>query len=138
MTQAWAVRNWHRIVVHGVGLALLTWLAAVYLLGLAPLDVNLILRDLEERQAMLIGFAAFVLLIPLTATSTAGWQRRLGKRWRTLHRLVYVAVILSVWHYLWLDRDSLTAPILYALIVGGLLALRLVRRAAQAHQHRSL
>ena len=61
-------------------------------------------------------------------TSTAGWQRRLGRRWRTLHRLVYAAAVLSVWHYLWLDRDILTTPILYALIVGALLAVRFARR----------
>ena len=47
-------------------------------------------------RAMLIGAAAFVLLIPLAVTSTAGWQRRLGRRWRTLHRLVYAAAVLSV------------------------------------------
>ena len=69
------------------------------------------------------------MLIPLAVTSTAGWQRRLGKRWRTLHRLVYVAAMLSVWHYLWLDRDIITTPLIYAAIVGGLLALRLVPRA---------
>ncbi|MCB0038159.1 MAG: ferric reductase-like transmembrane domain-containing protein, partial [Caldilinea sp.] len=92
------------------------------------LDAALILRDLDERRAMLIGAAAFVLLIPLAVTSTAGWQRRLGRRWRTLHRLVYAAAVLSVWHYLWLDRDILTTPILYALIVGALLAVRVARR----------
>jgi methionine sulfoxide reductase heme-binding subunit len=85
-------------------------------------------RDLGERRSMLIGFAGFLLLIPLAVTSTAGWQRRLGKRWRTLHRLVYAAAILSVWHYLWLDRDIITTPLIYAAIVGGLLALRLVPR----------
>jgi sulfoxide reductase heme-binding subunit YedZ len=86
---------------------------------------DLIWRDLGERSAMPIGLAAFALLLPLAATSTQGWQRRLGKRWRTLHRLVYVAAILSVWHYLWLDRDFKTWPLIFAAIVGLLLALRL-------------
>lgn len=94
-------------------------------------DMNLIWRDLGERRAMSIGLIAFAVLMPLALTSTQGWQRRLGRRWRTLHRLVYLAAPLSVFHYLWLDRDIITTPIIYAIIVGVLLALRLptVRRA---------
>lgn len=86
---------------------------------------DLIWRDLGERRAMLIGLVAFLLLVPLAITSTRGWQRRLGKRWRTLHRLVYLAIPLSVWHYLWLDRDFITVPLIYAAIVGILLLVRL-------------
>jgi sulfoxide reductase heme-binding subunit YedZ len=86
---------------------------------------DLIWRDLGERRAMLIGLIAFLLLVPLAITSTRGWQRRLGKRWRTLHRLVYLAIPLSVWHYLWLDRDFITVPLIYAAIVGILLLVRL-------------
>lgn len=89
------------------------------------LDFNLIWRDLGERRAMTIGLIAFLLLIPLAITSTRGWQRRLGKRWRMLHWLVYLAVPLSVWHYLWLDRDIITTPLIYAVIVAILLAIRL-------------
>jgi len=98
------------------------WNYAVWENGM---DLALIARDLEERQAMSVGLLALLALIPLAATSTRGWQRRLGKRWRTLHRLVYVAVPLSVWHYLWLERDIITLPVVYAAVVGGLLALRL-------------
>jgi sulfoxide reductase heme-binding subunit YedZ len=82
------------------------WNYAVWENGL---DWELIARDLEERRAMAVGLLALLALIPLAATSTRGWQRRLGKRWRTLHRLVYVAVPLSVWHFLWLERD-ITCP----------------------------
>jgi len=69
-------------------------------------------------------------LIPLAITSTRGWQRRLGRGWRALHRLVYIALPLSVLHVFWLERDFIRAPVLYALVVAGLLALRLppVRR----------
>jgi sulfoxide reductase heme-binding subunit YedZ len=98
---------------------------AVYAIWENALDFNLIWRDLGERRAMTIGLAAFALLVPLALTSTRGWQRRLGKRWRTLHRLIYLAAPLSVWHYLWLDRDIITLPLLYAALVGILLALRL-------------
>jgi sulfoxide reductase heme-binding subunit YedZ len=88
------------------------------------LDFELMWRDLGERSAMSIGLVAFLLLAPLALTSTRGWQRRLGKRWRTLHRLVYLAAPLSVLHYLWLDRDIITAPVIYAIVVGCLLVLR--------------
>ena len=74
---------------------------------------------------MPIGIAAFLLLIPLAFTSTRGWQRRLGRRWVSLHRLVYLVLPLSVWHYLWLDRDFITWPIIYAVIVAILLIIRL-------------
>lgn len=97
------------------------WNYAVWESGL---DWELIARDLEERRAMAVGLLALLSLIPLAATSTRGWQRRLGKRWRKLHRLVYLAVPLSVWHYLWLERDIITVPVICAVVVGVLLALR--------------
>jgi methionine sulfoxide reductase heme-binding subunit len=97
----------------------------VYLVLENELYFDLIWRDLGERSSMPIGIAAFLLLVPLALTSTRGWQRRLGKRWRSLHRLVYLAVPVSVWHYLWLDRDFKTWPLIYAVIVGILLLLRL-------------
>jgi len=102
---------------------------SLHLLAYAALenemDFNLIWRDLGERRAMTIGLLAFILLAPLAATSTRGWQRRLGKRWRTLHWLIYPAAILSIWHYLWLDRDILTLPILYTALIAILLLIRL-------------
>jgi sulfoxide reductase heme-binding subunit YedZ len=95
------------------------------------LDLELIWRDLGERRSMAIGLVGFLALLPLALTSTDGWKRRLGKHWRTLHWLVYVAVPLSVLHFFWLDRDIKNVPLIYAAIVGVLLALRLppVRRA---------
>lgn len=101
----------------------------IHLLVYAWLDNNfmldLMVRDLGERGAMSIGLLAFALLIPLALTSTDGWQRRLGKRWRILHRLVYLVLPLSVLHYFWLDRDIVTRPVIFAAIVGVLLLLRL-------------
>jgi len=96
----------------------------VYAVFENELYLDLIWRDLGERRAMPIGIVALLLLLPLALTSTRGWQRRLGKRWRQLHRLVYLALPLSVWHYLWLDRDFITWPLIYAFIVGLLLAVR--------------
>ncbi len=73
---------------------------------------------------MTIGLLALLALIPLALTSTRGWQQRLGRRWKTLHRLVYLALPLSVWHYYWLERDILTVPLIAAGIVAILLLLR--------------
>ncbi len=61
-----------------------------------------ILEDIAERPYITLGFAAFLMLIPLAATSTRRMVRRLGPRWKKLHRLVYPAAILGVWHYSWL------------------------------------
>jgi sulfoxide reductase heme-binding subunit YedZ len=88
------------------------------------LDWELILRDLGERRAMSAGLLALALLIPLALTSTNGWQKRLGKRWKLLHRLVYVAVPLSVLHYFWLERDIKDWVLVYAAIIIVLFVLR--------------
>jgi methionine sulfoxide reductase heme-binding subunit len=94
-------------------------------------DWPLILRDLGERRAMSIGLIAFALLIPLALTSTNGWQRRLGRRWKQIHRLVYIAVPLSVLHYFWLDRDIRDWVLVYGVLVTILFFIRLrpVRQA---------
>jgi len=86
---------------------------------------GLILRDLGERRAMSIGLLAFALLIPLALTSTNGWQKRLGRRWKVLHRLVYFAVPLSILHYFWLERDIKDWVLVYAVFVMVLFAIRL-------------
>jgi len=80
---------------------------------------------------MAIGLAGLVVLVPLALTSTVWSQRRLGTGWRTLHRLVYLAVPLAVAHYYFLDRDDRNPPLVYAVAVAGLLALRMppLRRA---------
>lgn len=87
-------------------------------------DWPLILRDLGERRAMSIGLLAFALLIPLALTSTNGWQKRLGRRWKVLHRLVYFAVPLSILHYFWLDRDIYDLVLVYGVYVVLLFVIR--------------
>ena len=83
-------------------------------------------QDIAKRPYITVGFAAFLLLIPLAATSTAGSIRRLGgKRWTQLHRLVYAAVILGVLHYDWLVKSNKTRPLAYGVIVLILLGWRL-------------
>ncbi len=94
-------------------------------------DWALIWRDIGERRAMSAGLLALALLIPLALTSTNGWQKRLGRRWKLLHRLVYLAVPLSLLHYFWLERDIQDWVWVYAAYVAVLFALRYpgIRRA---------
>lgn len=81
--------------------------------------------DVAKRKFVTVGFAAFVLLIPLAATSTAGMIRRLGgKRWQVLHRLIYICAILGVIHYYWLVKSDVRRPLFYAALVGILLLWR--------------
>jgi methionine sulfoxide reductase heme-binding subunit len=86
---------------------------------------EIIWRDILERRAMSVGLVALLMLAPLALTSTNGWQRRLGRRWKQLHRLVFLAVPLGVVHYFWLERDDITLPVMYTLIIAGLFILRL-------------
>ena len=87
---------------------------------------DLILDDIVERRYITAGFTGFLLLIPLAVTSTQRMIRRLGgERWRRLHRLVYVAAIAGVVHYLWLVRIDIRPPLVYAAILAVLLGVRL-------------
>jgi sulfoxide reductase heme-binding subunit YedZ len=89
-----------------------------------------IVRDIAKRPFITVGFAAFVLMVPLALTSTTGWIRRLGgARWQALHRLVYVSAVLGVVHYWWLVKADIARPVRYALIVGALLGVRVWWRA---------
>jgi sulfoxide reductase heme-binding subunit YedZ len=83
-------------------------------------------KDVYKRPFITVGFTAFVLLIPLALTSTAGWIRRLGgRRWQMLHRLIYVIAICGVIHYYWLVKSAVLRPLAYGAIVGVLLLWRL-------------
>ena len=118
---------------------------ALHLLAYAWLsngfDWDLILRDIGERRAMSIGLLAFTLLIPLVLTSTNGWQKRLGGRWKVLHRLVYFAVPLSILHYFWLERDIKDWVLIYAAYITLLFVLRyptIRREIARRRQSRQV
>lgn len=96
------------------------------------LQVGLFVADLGQDRFVLIGLASFVLLVPLALTSTRRGQQRLGRRWARLHRLVYLAAALAVWHYGWAAKEWRRAPLMAALALALLLAprlWRLVRRA---------
>ena len=82
-------------------------------------------KDILKRPYVTVGFTAFVLLIPLTITSTFGMRRRLGQRWKQLHQLIYVIAVLATLHYLWLVKADTREPIMY----GVVLILLLIHRA---------
>lgn len=87
-------------------------------------NVAWMLEDVAQRPYITVGFAAFVLLVPLAVTSTRGWIRRLGKRWATLHRLVYPATALGIVHYFWLVKSDIRLPSLLAGCFGVLMLAR--------------
>jgi sulfoxide reductase heme-binding subunit YedZ len=81
--------------------------------------------DLVKRSYIALGFTAWLLLLPLAITSTNGWQRRLKRRWKTLHRLIYPAVVLGGLHYLWLVKADIRDPTIYLVLIALLLSYRL-------------
>jgi methionine sulfoxide reductase heme-binding subunit len=94
-------------------------------------------EDIYKRPFITVGFSAWITMLPLALTSTAGWIRRLGgKRWNRLHRLVYLTGILGPLHYWWLVKADVNRPMTYAAVVAALFAARLfwnrARRAAPA------
>ncbi len=97
-------------------------------------DVAEMLKDVVKRPFITVGFAAFVLLIPLAATSTNAMIKRLGgKRWQWLHRLIYLIAPLGILHYWWMKagKNDFSQPILFGLIVAALLLARVYWRYAQ-------
>jgi len=100
-------------------------------------DLDLLWQAIFDQRYVVAGFAAGVLLLLLAITSTRGWQKRMGKHWKRLHRLIYLAGILAVIHFAWLVKD-ITIPLRYAAVLAVLLVLRLpwVRRAVSNARRR--
>lgn len=94
------------------------------------LDFGLIYEAIFEKYYALVGFAAFLILLPLALTSTRRAMRKMGKSWTRLHRWVYLAGILAVLHYLLLVKNAYTSPLLYA----GILAILLLTRVKPVKQ----
>ena len=87
-------------------------------------NVSGMAADIVKRPWVTIGMTTFLLLLPLAITSTAGWIRRLGKRWLQLHRLVYVAGVTAVIHFWWVVKADFREPRLFALALAILLSFR--------------
>ena len=104
--------------------------ACVHLLTYAILDAGLdlayIIEDVVKRLYITVGFAAFLTLIPLAATSTNGMIRRLGaRRWQRLHQLVYVATFGVLLHFLWLVKADVREPVIHMAVFALLMLMRM-------------
>ena len=104
----------------------------------AGFDVNTMATDIAKRRFITVGVAAWLLLLPLAATSTNWAIRKLGgKRWSRLHKLVYVAAVLGVVHYWWQVKPGVLTPITMTVIMGVLLLARPILDWRQQHRLRT-
>jgi sulfoxide reductase heme-binding subunit YedZ len=119
----WAVRVRRELGLFAFFYAVLHFLA--YIGPDEWLDLPTILEDIDERPFITVGFLALVLMVPLAVTSSGEWVRTLGfKRWQQLHYLTYAAGILAVIHFVWRVKIDVSQPVMYAIVLGGLLAVR--------------
>jgi len=103
---------------------------ATYLVLDQQLDLGAILSDILKRPYITAGTVALLILIPLALTSTKGMMKRLGKRWTSLHRLVYVAATAAVVHYVWLTRGDQIEPMIYLVVLFVLMLFRVKKLVA--------
>lgn len=89
-------------------------------------DIHSIIKDVYKRPFITAGFTAFMLMLPLALTSTKGWIRRLGKRWQTLHRLIYFSALAAVIHFVWLVKADKREPLTYGAMLSVLIGIRVV------------
>ena len=125
--------GWNRVIRIRRLLGLFAFLhACVHFLAYAGIDqlfaIGPIFEDVLDRRYITAGFAALVLMVPLAVTSTKGWIRRLGKRWAKLHRLAYLSASFGVLHFYWKVRADTFWPLVAAVTLAGLFAVRIVHR----------
>ncbi|MEF2277700.1 protein-methionine-sulfoxide reductase heme-binding subunit MsrQ [Deinococcus sp. YIM 134068] len=130
----WPARIRKALGLLAFGYAALHFLIYLFDHAFAP---GVVLADVLERPFITVGLTALLLLVPLAWTSGRDDVRRLGfARWQRLHRLVYVAVSLAALHYWWGVKQDRTAPLVAALVVAALFAVRLVWRKRSAARRR--
>lgn len=125
--------TWPARIRRALGLLAFTYVS-LHLATYVGLDLGfafgVLLDDLARRPFITVGFATWVLLLPLAATSTAGAVRRLGfVAWKRLHRLVYLCAGLGLVHFFWAEKKDVRQPTVYAVVVGLLLLARVVAAA---------
>lgn len=107
-------------------------------------DISLLLDAIFEKPFILVGLAALIILISLAVTSFQWWMKRLGKNWKRLHQLIYIAAPLVLIHYAWSQKGDLSRlqgdilqPLVFSLVIGILLILRIpaIRRQAARLRH---
>ncbi|HXF64158.1 MAG TPA: protein-methionine-sulfoxide reductase heme-binding subunit MsrQ [Caldilineaceae bacterium] len=131
VTPIQTITGWRQVGTVRKSLGLWTFAyVTLHLLVFVGLDYAFSLRyilmdGLPQKPYIVVGFLAFLILLPLAITSTRGWMKRLGRNWKRLHRLVYVAGILGVIHYLWVAKVVWGEPLQYAVVLTLLLAARI-------------
>jgi methionine sulfoxide reductase heme-binding subunit len=94
-------------------------------------DWGEIINDIIKHPYITVGMLAWLIMLPLAITSTKGMMKRMGRAWKRLHKLVYVAAIAGVIHYIWLVKADLREPLLYAFILAFLLLIRFLHWSRQ-------
>jgi sulfoxide reductase heme-binding subunit YedZ len=136
------VTGWNRVIQYRRMLGLFAFFyGTLHFFSYLVLDqyfsLEGMLADVRKRPFITAGFVSFVAMVPLAVTSTKGWIRRLGRRWQIVHRLVYLAGAAGAVHYLWKVKVAAGSPVYYAVIVGCLLAFRIVWSLRNARRVRA-
>lgn len=135
--------GWNRIIQFRRMLGLFAFFyACLHLVAYAVfdryMDFSGVWEDVVRRPFITAGMVALLAMVPLAVTSTKGWIRRMGRRWQTLHRLIYVSAIAAAVHYLWKVKIMSGSPVYHAAIIAALLLFRVVwgvrQRAAKRPQ----
>ncbi|MFW1677280.1 sulfite oxidase heme-binding subunit YedZ [Pontibacter sp. JAM-7] len=128
---SWLIRYRRMLGLYTAFYALIHLLSFVtFILGWR---MDLLWGEVTERPYIIVGSLAFMLLLPLVVTSTKAMQRRLGKRWMQLHRLVYVIALLAMVHFIWQIRSNYLEVLIYGLILSVLLGYRLYLKVKQTY-----
>ena len=125
-----ARHGWPRLARYRRMLGLYVWFyATLHLLVFAQVFIGwsgaLLIDELVDRPYVLVGFLAWLILVPLGITSARAIRKKMGKHWRQLHKLTYIVVILGWLHLLWLSRSDVGDAVLYGVIFGLLLGYRI-------------
>ena len=128
-----ARNGWPRLARYRRMLGLYVWFyATLHLLVFAQVYIGwsaeVLLEELTERPYVMVGFAAWVILVPLGITSAHAIRRRMGRHWKSLHKLTYAVAVLGWLHLLWLSRSDVGDAVVYGALFAALFLIRLVER----------
>jgi sulfoxide reductase heme-binding subunit YedZ len=134
--------GWNRIIQYRRMLGLFAFFyASLHFLTYIVLDKYFafgeMMADVAKRPFISAGFVAFVSMLPLAITSTKGWIRRLGRRWQSLHRLIYVSGVAAAVHFVWKVKVAIGEPVYYAIALAVLLGFRVVWQLKSAKSLRT-
>ncbi|OZG71492.1 sulfoxide reductase heme-binding subunit YedZ [Hahella sp. CCB-MM4] len=120
--------KWRWLAQHRRMIGLYAWFYAVLHVVsgfLLVLDVSFLLEEVVKRPYVTVGMVAFILMTALAVTSPKAMVRKLGKRWKSLHKSIYLIGVLAVIHYFWLTRADYSEPVFYSAVLTLLLGIRL-------------